>query len=376
MSDSNSAWSIALVGDLILGEPDPDFYFDATRDVLRAKELVIGHVEVPHTRRGHERSFDVPAEASDPDHLLALGRAGVHVATLAGNHIYDFGAEGIDDTRAALDAASIVHCGAGRDLARASEPARVVRRGVSVGVLSYNCVGPRAAWAGPDKAGCAYVRVTNAAGEDALGPSVAELRDTAPEPESLQGLQRAIERLAREVSIVIVSLHKGIVHTPALLAGYERPLVRAAVEAGASLVVGHHSHILRGIELVHGRPVFHGLGNFVTVTRALNMDNAHPLRQQWARRRRELFGFTPDPAYVNYPFHPEAKHALIADCRVDASGRISPGFLPCWIRPTGQPEIHGRDDIGQTVFDYVVNISRRAGFSTEFAWEGDRVVVG
>jgi poly-gamma-glutamate capsule biosynthesis protein CapA/YwtB (metallophosphatase superfamily) len=376
MSNPPPDLQIALVGDLILGEPNPDFFFDAVRDVLRAKDLVIGHVEVPHTRRGREHAFDVPAEPSDPAHLLALGRAGLHVATLAGNHIYDFGAEGIADTLEALAAAGIASCGAGADLARATQPTKIECGALRVGVLSYNCVGPREAWAGADKAGCAYVRVIQPGGEDATGPAAADLIETLPAPDSLQAMQRAIEQLAREVSLVIVSLHKGIVHTPALLAGYERQLARAAVEAGASIVVGHHAHILRGIELIEGRPVFHGLGNFVTVTRALNLDNAHPARAEWARKRRALFGFTPDPLYTNYPFHPEAKHALIADCRVGANGRIDAGFLPCWIRPTGQPELHGRDARGQDVFDYVADISRRAGFDTEFAWQGDRVVFG
>jgi poly-gamma-glutamate capsule biosynthesis protein CapA/YwtB (metallophosphatase superfamily) len=366
--------SIALLGDLILGEPDPDFFFAKARATLQARDLVIGHVEVPHTRRGRELSFDVPAETYEPERLLALGRAGVHVATLAGNHIYDFGAEGIADTREGLAAASVESCGAGANLEEALQPAVVDRAGLRVGVLSWNCVGPRDAWAGTDKPGCAYVRVLGADGAENPGPAAAALIDAVADGDSIVAMQRSIERLAREVKWVVVALHKGIVHMPALLAGYERPLARAAIEAGASIVVGHHSHILRGIELVAGRPVFHGLGNFVTVTRALNLDEAHPVRRAWAKRRRELFGFEPDPQYVNYPFHPEAKHALIADCRVDAGGNVSAGFVPCWIEASGQPQVLGRDARGQAVVDYVADISRRAGFQTEFAWHGDRVI--
>jgi poly-gamma-glutamate capsule biosynthesis protein CapA/YwtB (metallophosphatase superfamily) len=322
---------------------------------------------VPHTRRGRERGFDVPAETYDPERLHSLGRAGLHVATLGGNHIDDFGAEGIADTLEALTAVGIATCGAGLDLERAAAPARLERRGIHVGVLSFNCAGPRESWAAADKSGCAYVSVLRNDGGKELGPSAAQLLRTSPDPSSLHAFQSAIESLARDVDVVIVALHKGIVHTPAVLAGYERPIARAAVEAGASLVVGHHSHILRGIEVIGGQPVFHGLGNFVTVTRALNLDNPHPARQEWARKRRE---------YPSYPFHPEAKHAMIADCGVDAKGRIHAGFLPCWILPSGQPEVHGRDARGQATLDYVTDISRRAGFTTEFEWEGDRVVIG
>ncbi|HKU42925.1 MAG TPA: CapA family protein [Polyangiales bacterium] len=372
---TGNAIDIALLGDLILGEPDPDLFFEPTRAVLRAKDLVIGHLEVPHTTSRDERAFDVPAEPSDPDRLPALHRAGVQIATLAGNHVYDFGPQGITDTLRALEAAGVASCGAGRDLAAAERPARVERRGVRVGVLSYNCVGPRESWAREDKAGCAYVRVLRSDGSDELGPGAATQLDSAPDAASLAHMQRRIGELAGQVDVVIVALHKGIVHTPALLAGYERPLARAAIEAGAHIVVSHHAHILRGIELIEGRPVFHGLGNFVTVTRALSEDNPHPARQAWARKRRELFGFTPDPDYPTYPFHPEAKHALIADCRVDRQGRVDTGFLPCWVRPNGAPELHGRDARGQAVFDYVAEISRRAGLSVELAWDGDRVLV-
>lgn len=366
---------LLLVGDLILGEPDPDFFFTATRDTLRAGDLVIGHVEVPHTARGRALEFDVPAEASPPEALHALARAGFHVATLAGNHVFDFGADGIADTREALRAAGIAACGAGADLRAAEQPAIVARGGLRVGVLSFNCVGPAAAWAGEDKAGCAYVRVLGPDGA-CVGPSPREVRASRLDCDSVRAAQRQVEALRRDVDVLIVSLHQGIVHMPAELAPYERPLARALVEAGASLIVGHHAHILRGVELVGDAPVFYGLGNFVTVTRALSLDNAHPARRAWAERRRTLFGFEPDPAYPTFPFHPEAKHALIADCRVDARGAVQAGFLPCWIEPSGRPVRVGPDDPrGRAVVDYVADISARAGLSVQLAWDGERVVV-
>src|SRR5262249_32857335 len=90
-----SALRVLLVGDLILELPEPDLLFDRARSLLQSADLVIGHVKVPHTRRGRELAFDVPAPAAPPDHLAALARAGFHVATLAGNHIFDRGPEGV-----------------------------------------------------------------------------------------------------------------------------------------------------------------------------------------------------------------------------------------------------------------------------------------
>jgi len=134
---------ILLVGDLILDEPNPDSFFDATRTLLRSADVVIGHVEVPHSSRSVEASSDVPAPPADPAHLLALGRAGFHIATLAGNHIFDSGLTGIVDTIDGLRAQGIRTTGAGRTLDEAREPAMVAAAGLRVGVLSYNCVGPR-----------------------------------------------------------------------------------------------------------------------------------------------------------------------------------------------------------------------------------------
>jgi poly-gamma-glutamate synthesis protein (capsule biosynthesis protein) len=145
--------SLHLVGDLILDEPEPDGFFDLARPILKQADVVAGHVEVPHTRRGTENAFDIPAPPSDPDNLHALGRAGFHVATLAGNHIFDCGPNGIDDTIHHLITQGIVTTGAGTNLEAARRPAMVERSGFRFGFLSYNCVGPKESWAGRNKHG-------------------------------------------------------------------------------------------------------------------------------------------------------------------------------------------------------------------------------
>ena len=361
---------ILLVGDLILDEPDPDSLFDRCRPVLQRADIVIGHVEVPHTTRGVEASSDVPAPPSDPAHLLALGRAGFHIATLAGNHIFDAGPNGVEDTVAGLRRQGIETTGAGPTLAAARAPAMVNRQGLRVGVLSYNCVGPKDSWAGANKAGCAYVRIITHYELDHASPGGPPRIYTFAETDTLEAMQADIAALAARVDIAIVALHKGIGHTPAAIAMYERQVAKAAIDAGADIVVGHHAHITRGVEVYRGQPVFHGLGNFVTVTRALNVEaNASPARLAWAKRRRELFGFEPDPLYPTYPFHPEAKNAMIAVCDVEAGGVVRAGVLPCWIQPSGAPEPLQDDPRGVEVARYVEEITSRAGLATSFRWE-------
>jgi hypothetical protein len=122
--------TIFLVGDLILDEPEPDSFFDLSRATLQSADLVIGHVEVPHTTRGIEQSSDVPAPPANPEHLAALARASFHVVTLAGNHMFDQGAAGVEDTIAALRRQNIAPTGAGLNLDEARRPAIVERAGL------------------------------------------------------------------------------------------------------------------------------------------------------------------------------------------------------------------------------------------------------
>jgi poly-gamma-glutamate synthesis protein (capsule biosynthesis protein) len=262
------------------------------------------------------------------------------------------------------------------DLAGARLPAILERGGLRIGFLAYNCVGPRLSWAGPDKGGCAYVQVISHYEPEGANPGGPPQAFTFPVPATLDAMQADIVALRRRADVVVVALHKGLVHTPAQLAMYERPVARAAIEAGADIVVGHHPHIARGIEFYKGRPIFHGLGNFVTVTRALNVEgNDHPARLAWAERRRKLFGFVPDPGMPCYPFHPESRNTMIADCRIGPDGRVSAGFRPCWIGDDGAPRVLGNDAQGQAVAGYLADIGRAAGMDTVFRWEGERVVV-
>jgi Bacterial capsule synthesis protein PGA_cap len=370
---ASSDLRVLLVGDLILDEPAPDALFAPSRDLLRSADVLVGQVEVPHSRRGRVQSSDVPARPSDPDNLRALRDVGLDVATLAGNHIADAGPEGIEDTVTALRTLGIETTGAGSTLDEARGPAIVTAKERRVGVLSFNCVGPREGWARPSKAGCAYVEIITHYELDHAGPGGPPRIFTFATPESLTAMRDDVAALRERVDVLVVALHKGLGHVRASIAMYEPEVARAAIDARADVVVGHHAHMPRGIELYAGRPIYHGLGNFATVTRALSPSNAEtPEAAAWARRRVELFGFTPDPSMPTYPFHPESRHTMIADCRIGVDGAVDAGFVPCWIDDDARPVPLGRED-GQFVVDHVTEIGREAGLETRFEWDGDRV---
>ena len=367
--------TVMAVGDLVLDEPDPAFFFAPSLTTLRSADVVIGQIEVPHSTSSEVTSVDVPAPPADPANLAAAASAGITVGTLAGNHIYDCGAQGISDTIEAARAVGIKVTGAGSTLDEARVPVVVTESDLRVGVVSYNCVGPRESWATSAKAGAAHVKVITHYELDSANPGGPPSIYTFCEPASLRSFREDVERLAGSVDVAIVALHKGIGHTPAEIAAYEYELAHAAIDAGASAVVAHHAHILRGIEFYRGRPIFHGLGNFVTVTRALTLDGPNtPEREAWAARRRKLFGFVPDPAMPTYPFHPESRNTLIAVLRIDEAG-IHASFIPCWIDDEARPVPLGDDAEGRRVAHYVEEITRAAGLDTEFTWANGEVAV-
>jgi poly-gamma-glutamate synthesis protein (capsule biosynthesis protein) len=139
-------------------------------------------------------------------------------------------------------------------------------------------------------------------------------------------------------------------------------------------VVSHHAHISKGIEIHRGKPIFHGLGNFVCVTRQWEITDK-TASDAWARKRRQLYGFENDPNYPTNPWHPEAKNVYVAKLLVDGTGQVETRYVPCFTQPYGSPEPVKRSGRGQEVFDYMAHITASAGLETNFAWDGDEVVV-
>ena len=343
---------IILGGDLVLDEPDAEHWLSGIAPAIRAADLAIGHLEVPHSRRGTELKGDVPAPGAPPENLAAIQAAGFDMVSLGGNHIADLGAEGIADTIAELDRLGIAHAGAGCDLVAARRPAVVERGGRRIALLSYNCVGPETSWAGHESAGCAWLRIETSDGSPTA--PAAPLTTMATEVPDI--LARDIAAARAEADLVLVAFHKGIVHVPARLAPYERPLAWAAIDAGADAVIGHHAHIVRGIEFHRGRPIFHGLGNACVVTRALSPAQDHPARRAWAERRKKLFGFEPDPAYSLAPFHPEAVNAMLGRLCWHGDGSIEAFIVPVHVEPPGRPVL-ADGNRAQEIRDYVSTIT-------------------
>lgn len=367
------------VGDIVLQYGDPSFYFAPSADTLRSADIAVGQIEVPHTTSSEVSALRIPSPPTAPDALEAVADAGISIGTVAGNHAFDLGTRGVLDTIQHARRFGIATTGTGADLLAAMNPVITEQDGVRVGVLSFNCVGPRESWATSSKAGAAYVKVLTHFDLDDLNPANQPQVYTFCDRTSLGLMTDAVRRLRDEVDVVLVALHKGYGHTPARIDDYEYEVSRAAIDAGADAVLGHHAHIMRGIEIYEGKPIFHGLGNYVAVTDALSpglgTDSAE--LRAWQQKRIEMYGFAPDPDLPEYPFHPESRNTAIAVLDVDADGLVRAGFIPCWIDDRARPVPLRRGD-RDSVAAYIEEISRRAGLDTGFVWnaDGDVVLIG
>lgn len=234
---------IAAVGDIMLAGRYPDivarqgadYPFAATAPLLQQAHLAIGNLEAPLTSGGSEFRDKRFRFRAPPAAATALQRAGFSVLTLANNHILDFGADGLQDTVRTLAAARIAVAGAGatRDAARA--PVYLNRAGRRIAILAYSLILPAKFFATSERAGTARAVERNVLAD--------------------------IRRAKQQADLVLVTFHWGGELEPAPRQS-QQALARRAIDAGATIVLGHHPHVLQGIEHYGNGIICYSLGNF------------------------------------------------------------------------------------------------------------------
>lgn len=378
MENKNELVLLAL-GDIILGEDSPKF-MEGVRPALKEADIRIGQLEVPYTTRCEV----MEGLYREPWRLEPLADC-MDILTLAGNHLYDAKEEGIEDTLGWLDANGLLHAGAGNNLQEARKPALIEKNGCRIGVLNYNCTGPKVTYAGEDKAGCAYVKIITKyeLGDVANPGGPPEKIYTFPDLESLEWMKADVSELKKECDLVIVYFHKGIVHKPVQLADYEAVVSHAAIDAGADLILSSHAHILHGIEFYKGKAIFHGLGNGVAWVPSLGPDYEFGKAAKkndvfdpkgWAEKRIERFGFVPDPDYPTYPFHPEAVNTILAKCIIRDKKIAEVRCMPAIVGRDGVTRIVKKGSGAEDVFRYLDDITQKAGLNASYRWDDNEII--
>ena len=208
--------------------------FDLVRPVIEQCDYSIVNLECPvRTTEGGGIKKAGPSLKCSPKAVDALKYAGFKCATLANNHFYDQGEEGVRETIHALTDAGIAYVGGGENIETAGHTLYKEINGKTLAVI--NC--------------CEHefsIATETTGGSNPLNP-----------------IQQyyAIKEAKRKADYVIVIVHGGIEH-------YQYPSQRMAdtyrffVDAGADAVINHHQHCFSGGEVWHGKPIFYGLGNF------------------------------------------------------------------------------------------------------------------
>ncbi len=170
-----------------------------------------------------------------PRYLRLLQKGNINLVNAANNHIYDFGVTGIEDTMEFLDSVNIAYVGIGKTLQEAREPVIFTVKGMRLGFLGY----------------------FGGAGQFAATDTSSGLA-----PRYTSFILRDIRELRPKVDYVIVSFHWGI-ENERYPEDWQMKLGRASIDAGADLIVGHHPHVLQGIEWYNDGVIAYSLGNFI-----------------------------------------------------------------------------------------------------------------
>ncbi|MEO8308003.1 MAG: CapA family protein [Pseudomonadota bacterium] len=365
---------VLATGDLAPDREDPDSCFAGTASRLNDAELVFGQLETSFATRGTRLPQARHAVMASPACAPALARAGFDVLSFAGNHCLDWGNEAFFETLSHLEAAGIAVVGAGADIAAARRPViRTLADGTRVAFLAYSSILPQGYWAEARRPGCAPMRAHTLYEQiEHDQPGTPARIHTWAHSGDLAAMQEDI-RVARErADVVLVSHHWGIHFVRANIADYQREVARAAVAAGADAILGHHAHILKGVEIIEGCPVFHSLCNFAT---DLRMTPEHAARPSFREIQQLAENWEPDFESL-YNFPPASRLSAIARLHV-SDGRIrEAALLPVFIGRDAVPRLPPPEDPRHTeVLDYLRAVTGEAGLNAQFEARDGRLIV-
>lgn len=248
------ALTLALTGDVMLGRMvdraiaayGPAYpWGDDMRAALGRADLRLINLECAITReqeRWHDGAYKAFYFRADPVAVDTLHAAGIDFATLANNHVGDFGTAGLLETVQLLDAAGIAHAGAGADLAAAAAPARLQAGGWRVAVVAF-ADHPQQWAAAPGRPGINYTPIS-------------------VHPADFVPVARALADARQGADLVVFTIHWGPNMRPRPTPEFQA-FARRVIEAGADVFWGHSAHVVQGVEIYRDRLILYDTGDFV-----------------------------------------------------------------------------------------------------------------
>ncbi len=249
ISPEKKTISVVLVGDIMLnrgveymmkteGNGDFRFPFSKIAKDLKKADILFGNLEGPISDKG-TKAGSIYSFRAEPKVIEGLTFAGFDVISLANNHAFDYGREALEDTFLKLKTAGVDYVGGGFDENEAYSPVIKEVNGTKIGFLAYTNLEPESWKATSENSGIAWVS-----------------------EEDMEKIKENIKSAKEKVDILIVSLHAGEEYA-AEPTQFQIEFSKAAIDAGADLVIGHHPHVVQKSEKYKDKWIFYSLGNFV-----------------------------------------------------------------------------------------------------------------
>ena len=185
-------------------------------------------------------------------------------------------------------------------------------------------------------------------------------------------LATAVEEARAAADVVVASMHWGDHTRPWVLTDAERTCAQLLVEAGADVVLGHHHHLPRGVELLDGKPVFYGLGHAVfdqprfgdeLRRRGIDLDAMDDDERAAAFGEWAVY---PRRVSPSFPFHPLYRRSVVAVVELDDAEVVRAGVAPLLIGEDGIARPIARRDPGWAeALDFLARCQAEGGLATE-----------
>jgi poly-gamma-glutamate capsule biosynthesis protein CapA/YwtB (metallophosphatase superfamily) len=222
------------VGRLALAKKDPTWPMHEVATLFASADLAFANLESPFSDHGKNIEAGMVFRA-EPEMIAALTSAGIDLVSTANNHARDCGGYGIEFTLKLLAKNGIHSIGTGLNRDAAHEGVIIPRKGVGFGFLGYTF--------------------------DQSNGNHAD-QDDRVAMMNVDEMTADVKRLLERCDVVIVSMHAGNEYHADANPQQQR-FARAAIDAGASLVVGHHPHVTQPVEIYQNGLIFYSLGNLV-----------------------------------------------------------------------------------------------------------------
>lgn len=220
------------VGALARQRDDPASPLRDVADLFSSADIAFVNLEAPFSDRGRKVEAGMIFKA-EPEMIEALRVAGIDIVSTANNHARDCGAYGVEFTLDWLQKNGIETVGTGFTAGRAHEGAILERNQVGFGFLAYTY--------------------------DQSNGNHADQDDRVATMD-LDQMVEDVKKLQERCDVVIVSMHAGTEYLPKPNA-QQHEFAHAAIDAGASVVVGHHPHVTQPVEDYGKGVIFYSLGN-------------------------------------------------------------------------------------------------------------------